>query len=102
MGFYSDRILPRFIDATLSGDGIDKLRRRTCAGLRGDVLEIGFGSGRNVPFYPAEVDSVAAVEPADRAWALAADRVAASKVPIRRAGLDGQSLPFPDASFDSA
>jgi ubiquinone/menaquinone biosynthesis C-methylase UbiE len=102
MGFYENRILPRLLDATLSGDGIDRLRRRTCAGLRGEVLEIGFGSGRNVPFYPARVDSVTAVEPVDRAWELAAARVAASPVPIRRAGLDGQSLPFEDASFDSA
>jgi ubiquinone/menaquinone biosynthesis C-methylase UbiE len=102
VGFYADRVLPRLIDATLRGDGIDKLRRRACAGLRGDVVEIGFGSGRNVPFYPAGVDSVTAVEPSDRSWEMAAERVAASSVPVRRAGLDGQSLPFDDASFDSA
>jgi ubiquinone/menaquinone biosynthesis C-methylase UbiE len=65
-------------------------------------VEIGFGSGRNVPFYPSAVTQVAAVEPADLGWKLAAERVSDSSVPVRRAGLDGQALPFPDESFDAA
>ncbi len=81
---------------------LDPVRVRTCAGLSGRVVEIGFGSGRNVPFYPAEVTSVSAVEPADNGWRMAARRVAASPIPVERAGLDGQSLPFEDDSFDSA
>ena len=79
-----------------------ELRQRVCEGLQGDVLEIGFGSGHNVPFYPGAVTSVAAVEPADVGWKLAAERVAASGVPIRRTGIDGQSLPLPDDSCDTA
>ena len=78
------------------------LRERACAGLTGEVLEIGFGSGLNVPFYPPAVAEVSAVEPAGLGWRLAAKRVEASPVPVRRAGLDGQVLPFPDNSFDSA
>jgi len=80
----------------------DPLRERTCAGLEGDVVEIGFGSGLNIPFYPAGVSRVSAVEPADIGWRLAEKRLAATQVPIERSGLDGQSLPFPDDSFDSA
>jgi ubiquinone/menaquinone biosynthesis C-methylase UbiE len=80
----------------------DPLRRRVCDGLEGDVVEIGFGSGLNVPFYPDAVTRVAAVEPADVGWNLAAERVRASNVAVERAGLDGQSLPFDDNSFDSA
>ncbi|WP_405136582.1 class I SAM-dependent methyltransferase [Nocardia sp. NBC_01388] len=102
MGFYEDRMLPRFVDLTCGSTMLDPVRERTCANLSGRVVEIGFGSGRNVPFYPASVVSVSAVEPADRAWAMAASRVAASTVPIERAGLDGQSLPFSDNSFDAA
>lgn len=45
---------------------------------------------------------MAAVEPVDTAWHLAADRLAAANVPIERSGLDGEHLPFPDHSFDSA
>ncbi|PXX62370.1 methyltransferase family protein [Nocardia tenerifensis] len=80
----------------------DPLRERVCAGLKGRVVEVGFGSGLNVPFYPGAVESVSAVEPADLGWRLASGRVAESRVPIERAGLDGQSLPFADNTFDSA
>lgn len=72
------------------------------AGLSGDVVEIGFGSGLNVPHYPETVSRVAAVEPSGVAWKLAADRVSASAVPVERAGLDGQALPFENDTFDSA
>jgi ubiquinone/menaquinone biosynthesis C-methylase UbiE len=70
--------------------------------LTGEVVEVGFGSGPNVEFYPAAVERVRAVEPSDLAWRLAAERVAGSPVPIERAGLDGQSLPFADGTFDAA
>ena len=102
MGFYEDRMLPRIIDLTCGSSMLESVRERTCAGLSGRVVEIGFGSGRNVPFYPASVTAVSAVEPADLGWGMAASRVAASAVSIERAGLDGQSLPFGDNSFDSA
>jgi ubiquinone/menaquinone biosynthesis C-methylase UbiE len=102
VGFYDDRILPRLINIACGARDLGPLRRRTCAGLRGEVIEIGFGTGHNVPFYPAEVTRVTAIEPSDLSWQLAADRVAAATVPVRRSGLDGQSLPFEDATFDSA
>ena len=80
----------------------EPLRRRVCDGLSGDVVELGFGSGLNVPFYPDSVTRVAAVEPADVGWKLAGKRLSASRVPVDRSGLDGQSLPFEDDSFDAA
>ncbi len=102
MGVYARHVLPRIIDAACGMKATDPLRERVCAGLHGDVVEIGFGSGHNVPFYPGAVRSVAAVEPADLGWRLAADRVAASPVTITRSGLDGESLPFGDDTFDAA
>jgi ubiquinone/menaquinone biosynthesis C-methylase UbiE len=77
-------------------------RQRVCAGLRGQVVEVGFGSGLNVPFYPDAVSGVVAIEPADVGWKLAAKRLASSAVPVERSGLDGQSLPLADASCDTA
>lgn len=102
MGFYSDQILPRFIDLACGAKSLRPLRERACAGLRGRVIEIGFGSGLNIPYYPPAVTSIAAIEPADTAWKLASKRVAASQVPIERTGLDGQRLPLPDNSCDAA
>ncbi|WP_328713610.1 class I SAM-dependent methyltransferase [Nocardia salmonicida] len=102
MGFYTDRILPHIVDKVCGVAQNGPLRERTCAGLHGTVLEVGFGSGNNIGFYPAAVERVAGVEPAQTAWNIGAKRVAASSIPIERAGLDGQSLPFPDAGFDTA
>jgi ubiquinone/menaquinone biosynthesis C-methylase UbiE len=77
-------------------------RARLCAGLSGELVEIGFGSGLNVPYYPAAVTRVAAVEPADTGWKLAQKRVREAPVPVERSGLDGQALPFADDTFDTA
>jgi ubiquinone/menaquinone biosynthesis C-methylase UbiE len=102
MGFYGDQALPRILHAVGRMKAVVPLRERVCSGLEGDVVEIGFGSGPNVPFYPSSVRRVAAVEPADVGWKLAAERLRASSIPVERSGLDGQSLPFDDDSFDTA
>ncbi len=102
MRFYEDHIVPRLVNATCGMSLTEPSRRRACADLRGRVVEIGFGSGLNVPFYPSSIDSVSAVEPADLGWKLARPRLEASTVPVERAGLDGQSLPFADNTFDAA
>lgn len=99
MGWYEDRVLPRLVDVAL-GKWTDPTRARVSAGLAGEVLEVGFGSGRNVPHYPPEVVSVRAVDPARRGRVIAAARLAASAVPVEFVGLDGQALPLPDESVD--
>src|SRR4051794_39185353 len=102
MGIYEERVLPRIINVAMGMKALRPLRQRVCDGLAGEVVEIGFGSGLNVPLYPAAVTRVAAVEPADLGWKLAGKRVAAATAPVERAGLDGRQLPFPDHSFDAA
>ncbi len=102
MGIYGERVLPRIINAACGLKAVQPLRQRACAGLEGEVVEIGFGSGLNIPHYPAAVSRVAAVEPADLGWKLAEKRLRATQVPVERSGLDGQKLPFADNSFDSA
>jgi ubiquinone/menaquinone biosynthesis C-methylase UbiE len=102
MGLYGEQVLPRIINVACGLKGAQPLRRRVCEGLEGDVVEIGFGSGLNVPFYPEAVKRVAAVEPADVGWKLAEKRLRATSVSVERSGLDGQSLPFADNSYDAA
>ena len=102
MALYTDHVLPRLINVVCNAKANRKQRVRVCAGLSGEVVEIGFGSGLNIPFYPAQVTGVDAIEPAGVGWKLAAGRVREASVPVRRSGLDGASLPFPDDHFDAA
>jgi ubiquinone/menaquinone biosynthesis C-methylase UbiE len=102
MGLYREQVLPRIVNAACGLKAVEPLRSRVCEGLEGDVVELGFGSGLNVPFYPATVTRVSAVEPADVGWKLADKRLRGTSVPVERAGLDGQSLPFADNSYDAA
>jgi ubiquinone/menaquinone biosynthesis C-methylase UbiE len=100
VNFYGEQILPRFINVVLGGKEFKKIRGRVAAGLTGEVLEVGFGSGLNVPHYPSEVTRVLAVDPATVGRRLAASRVAASPVPVEYVGLDGVSLPVDSGSID--
>lgn len=102
MGLWSDRALPHIVDKACSTGDIMKMRVTACTGLQGRVLEIGFGSGLNVPIYPDAVKEVAAVEPADVAWQMSEKRRERSGVPVERSGLDGQCLLEQDGSCDSA
>jgi ubiquinone/menaquinone biosynthesis C-methylase UbiE len=100
MGWYADRVLPRLTDVLGRGEEFTAARARVCSGLEGEVVEVGFGSGRNVPHYPTDVTRVRAVDPATLGRELAAERVAASPVPVDDVGLDGEELPVEDASVD--
>ncbi len=102
VGVYRDHVLPRLVDLTCGASGLERYRARAAAGLSGRVVEIGFGSGHNVPHYPPEVRQVLAVEPASVARRLAEKRVRASAVPVAHVGLDGQQIPLDDASCDAA
>jgi SAM-dependent methyltransferase len=102
MGVYDGRVLPRILNKTCGSATLEPLRRRVCQGLAGDVIELGFGSGHNIPFYPPAVTRVAAVEPSDVSWRLAGERLSASAVLVQRSVLDAQWLPFEDDSYDAA
>lgn len=100
MGYYEDQVVPRLIDVLLGTKELGALRQRVASRLSGEVLEVGFGSGLNVPHYPSTVARVQAVDPATTGRKLAAKRVAASRVPIEFVGLDGAALPIESSSID--
>ena len=89
-------------NALLGAWATREVRDRVCAGLTGDVVEIGHGSGLNQPYLTTAVTGVWAVEPSATALRLGAGRRAASPMPVVVAGDDAQSLPFPDDRFDGA
>lgn len=100
MGFYRDEIVPRINNAVMSSGEFSRIRKRVAADLHGDVLEVGFGSGLNVPHYPPAVSRVLAVDPATVGRKLAAKRIAASPAAVEWVGLDGQQIPLESASVD--
>lgn len=99
--FYEREILSRILDRAMR-DTAD-LRRELLAGARGRVLEIGVGTGVNLPFYPSGVDEIVAVDPAagllERARQLA--HTAPGDVTFIEASAS-RPLPLADASFDAA
>ncbi|MBO0730362.1 MAG: class I SAM-dependent methyltransferase [Acidimicrobiaceae bacterium] len=100
MGFYGDQVLPRLTNVLLATGEFGEIRARVASGLSGEVLEVGFGSGLNVPYYPAQVRRVRAVDPATVGRKLAAGRVGASPVPVEYVGLNGEMLPLDGESID--
>ena len=102
MGFYADRILPHLVDKACSTKPSRKQREKIVPRARGDVLEVGFGSGLNLPFYaPGEVRKILALEPS------AGMRQKARPV-VERSGLDvefidapAEDIPLPADSVDT-
>ena len=101
MGFYQDQVLPRFQDRVMGRKPAREVRARVCAGLAGEVVEVGFGTGLNAYYYPPEVTKVFAIEPSEVCMRLAETRIARSPVPVESAGLDGQCLDLPSGQFDA-
>ena len=102
MGLYQRVVVPRLVNWACSLPLMNRWRVAVCTGLSGDVVEIGFGTGLNVPHYPVAVTRVFAVEPSNESFALGAGRLGASSVPVERVGLDGHSLALADGSCDAA
>ena len=102
MGIYGRHLRPRLHAFALKDRITGAVRERVCAGLTGDVLEIGYGAGLNQPHLPPEVTGVWAVEPSATALRLSQGRRDASPVPVVVAGDDAQSLDLPDDRFDAA
>jgi SAM-dependent methyltransferase len=102
MGWWSENVVPVITEHACNMKEIRRYRARQCAPLEADELEIGFGSGHNLAYLPPAVKELWAVEPSARSWKYARPRIAASAVPVREAGLDGQSLDLPDDRFDHA
>ncbi len=94
MGFYRDAVFPRVMNKLMDNETTREIRTRVCGELAGDVVEIGFGTGLNLPHLPATVTRLRAVDPSEQGAKIAAARVAASTVTVDLAGLDGQALPF--------
>lgn len=100
MGFYRYQVLPRLMNVLMANEDLAQVRERVASGLSGTVLEIGFGSGLNVPYYPLAVDHVLALDPATLGRQLAAERVARSHVRLTYLDARDGLLRLADESID--
>ena len=102
MSFYSEQILPRLQDKVMDRKDMREERERVSAGLSGEVVEVGFGTGLNTRYYPPEVAKVAAVEPSAVCMRIAQPRIGRTSAAVELAGLTGEAIDLPSESFDSA
>ena len=82
MGLYRRYLLPILIDRALRDEQHSELRRKAIHGISGKVLEMGFGSGLNLPHYPLSVEKVYAIDPAKFARKIAAKRLRETKIVV--------------------
>ena len=101
MGFYREQILPRVQDKVMARKPNRAVRARVCEGLEGAVVEIGFGTGLNAPYYPSAVSKVVAIEPSHVCMRIAEPRIATTAVPVEYGGLTGEHLDLASAEFDA-
>ncbi|MCT7972719.1 class I SAM-dependent methyltransferase [Laspinema olomoucense] len=101
MKFYSQVILPKLMDITMSDPRISQYREEVLSSVSGNVLEIGFGTGLNLPHYPETVQKLTTVDPNPGMNQLAQNRIESSNIDVEVRVISGENLPFPDESFDS-
>lgn len=101
MPLWKDRILPRLVHCALRSREIGEVRSRYLGGIDGTVLEIGFGSGLNLP-YLGNIGKLYAVEPSETAWKMAREAIERVPFPVERIAETAEAIPLPDASVDHA
>ncbi len=102
MGFYSRHILPRLIDCGCGTKPVLKQREKVVPLASGIVLEIGIGTGHNLPYYDAEkVERLIGLDPCEDSWKLAAARASALDLPIEFVALPGEQIPLDTDSVDT-
>jgi ubiquinone/menaquinone biosynthesis C-methylase UbiE len=102
VGIYSKYIFPLVLDWSLNTPEMGEYRRVALAQAGGETLEIGFGTGLNLPFYPDTVTRLVVIDSEDMLRKKVERRIAASPIPVTRMLLDAtHPLPFEDHTFDS-
>jgi ubiquinone/menaquinone biosynthesis C-methylase UbiE len=102
MSLWSNSIFPRFLDwSARDNKELRDLRTRALAPARGRVLELGFGTGLNLPHYPPLVTEIVAVDPNPGMSRIAHRRMQELGKVVEHHQISAESLPFDRGSFDS-
>lgn len=102
MGFYEKHLLPRFINCACSSKPMMKQREKVVPLARGTVLEIGIGTGLNLPYYQSsQIERLIGLDPSEESWVLAGERAAHVDFDVEFIGLPGEEIPLDDHSVDT-
>ena len=102
MGFYDRQVMPRFINCVCGSKPIMKQRAKVVPQASGVVLEIGIGTGHNLPFYdPSRVDRLIGLDPSEESWVLAGERARDLEFDVEFIGLPGEQIPLDQDSVDT-
>lgn len=101
MGFYSRYILPWLFEWSLKCKTIDEYREEVLSGVKGEILEIGFGTGHNLPFYPDKINRITAIDHNPGNTKLAKSKIRNSNVHVDHRIADCKHLPFESGQFDT-
>ncbi len=102
MGFYDKHFLPRFINCACGTKPISRQREKVVPLAAGTVLEIGIGTGLNLPHYNGgQVEKLYGLDPSEESWKLAGERVSDLPFEVEFIGLPGEEIPLEDNSVDT-
>ncbi|HUD49972.1 class I SAM-dependent methyltransferase [Parvibaculum sp.] len=102
MGFYEKHIVPHIINCACGSKPIRYQRKKVVPMAEGTVLEIGIGTGLNLPYYdPTKVRKVIGLDPSEASWKLAGERAKDLPFPVEFVGLPGEQIPLDDKSVDT-
>jgi len=102
MSWYEDKILPHMINLACSSSPARKQREKIVPLASGDVLEVGFGSGLNLPHFDRDkVRRIWGLEPSSGMRKIAAEAIAASSLDVELIDLPGEEIPLDDNSVDT-
>jgi len=102
MSFYGEQLLPRLVHGVCAGSIFADQRRLLLPQACGTVLEIGFGSGLNLPYYnPQRIERLFALDPSSTSLQLAQKRIAAAPFAVETLNAGAEAVPLPDAVIDT-
>lgn len=101
MGLYSRLIFPRLLDLTMSGRELSSYRQSLLASVRGHVLEIGFGTGLNMPYYSDAVTTLTAIDSNEAMVEITTPRLQSTTINTTLQIASAEALPIPADSFDA-